>query len=132
MVNTRRKTRGFTLIELMVVISMILILLSFAIPAYKQSILKAKETVLKDDLFTLRRTIDEYTYDKKKAPQSLDELVSAGYFKQIPKDPMTNNADWEVVQEDTLQSIDQNEPGIDDVHSSSNLTSSEGTAYSTW
>jgi general secretion pathway protein G len=130
MVNPR-KQRGFTLIELMVVISMILIMLSFAIPAYRQSIVKAKETALKDDLFTLRRTIDEYTYDKKRAPQSLDELVQDGYLKQLPSDPTTNKSDWNPTME--VDAISEGvEIGIADIHSSNGQISTEGTAYSSW
>jgi len=128
----RKKIRGFTLMELMIVISLILILVSISIPAYNQSILRAKESVLKQDLFQLRSLISQYTLDKQKAPQSLDDLVSAGYLKLLPKDPMTGQADWTVEQEDTLMSPDQTEPGIDDVHSSSNQISSDGTAYSSW
>lgn len=127
----KRKQRGFTLIEMMVVISIILILLSFAIPAYRQSILKAKETVLRDDLFTLRRTIDEYTYDKKQAPATLDALVSDGYLKFIPKDPMTALPDWNPTME-TDTSFSGTEIGIDDIHSNSKQVSTEGTPYSDW
>jgi general secretion pathway protein G len=111
---------------------MIVILVSLAVPMYRQSILKARETVLKDDLFTLRRTIDEFTYDKKKAPQSLDDLVLQGYLKQVPKDPMTNQADWNPIMEADVQSSDDWAVGIADIHSSSEGTSSEGTAYNTW
>jgi general secretion pathway protein G len=131
----RRKTRdsrGFTLIELMIVISIILILVSISIPIYNQSILRAKESVLRQNLFTLRSVISQYTLDKQKAPQSLDDIVQAGYLKQIPKDPMTGEANWQVEQEDVLLAIDQQEPGISDVHSASNASSTEGTAYSTW
>jgi general secretion pathway protein G len=128
-----RKKRGFTLIELMMVISIILILVSIAAPIYKTAILHAHEAVLRDDLFTLRSLIQQYTLDKQKAPQSLDDLVSAGYIKQIPKDPFTGNADsWTTDQEDILLSVDQQQPGIVDVHSGSSQTSSEGTAYNTW
>jgi general secretion pathway protein G len=123
---------GFTLIELMVVISIIIILLSIAVPMYKQSVLHAKETVLRDDLFHLRNVIDEYTYDKKKAPQSLDDLVSGGYLRTLPNDPFTGKADWQTTQEDTMVALDQTEPGIDDVHSSSSQIGSDGTAYSQW
>jgi general secretion pathway protein G len=126
-----RKQRGFTLIELLIVISIILILVSLSIPTYKQSILRAKETVLKDDLFTLRRTIDEYTYDKKKAPAALDDLVTDGYLKQIPKDPMTGKADWNPIMEADA-SFEGTEIGIDDIHSSSDAMGSDGAAYSTW
>src|SRR5712691_8955327 len=94
------RDRGFTLIELMIVISLILILVSISIPAYNQSILRAKESVLKQDLFQLRSLISQYTLDKQKAPQSLEDLVSAGYLKQLPVDPITNKADWEAEQED--------------------------------
>jgi general secretion pathway protein G len=117
----------------MIVISLLLILISVAIPVYNQSILRAKESVLKQDLFTLRQVIDQYTLDKQRAPQSLEDLVSAGYLKQIPVDPFTaRNDTWAVVQEDLTQSPEQTEPGISDVHSGSNLVGSDGTAYSTW
>jgi general secretion pathway protein G len=131
MVN-RPKSRGFTLVELMIVISIILILLSFAVPAYQQSIRHAREAVLRDDLHQLRLLIDEYTYDKKKAPQSLDDLGSAGYLKTIPKDPITGQPDWQVDQCTDLFSIDQTETGICDVHSASNLVGTDGNAYSSW
>src|SRR6266581_5984255 len=128
-----KRDRGFTLIELMIVISLILILVSISIPVYNQSILRAKESVLKQDLFQLRSLISQYTLDKQKAPQALDDLITAGYLKQIPIDPMTNARDtWTVDQEDTLLSVDQQEPGISDVHSGSSAISSDGTAYSTW
>ena len=127
------QSRGFTLIELMIVISLLLILISVAIPVYNQSILRAKEAVLKQDLFTFRQVIDQYTLDKQRAPQSLQDLMSAGYLKQIPVDPFTaRNDTWAVVQEDITQSPEQTEPGISDVHSGSNLVGSDGTAYSTW
>jgi len=117
----------------MVVISIIVILLSLAIPNFTKSILHAKETALRDDLYTLRSLIDQYTLDKQKAPQSLDDIVQAGYLKQLPKDPFTNSRDtWVTVTDDTIQSPDQTEPGIVDVHSGSEQNSSEGTAYSTW
>jgi general secretion pathway protein G len=131
--RTNTRERGFTLIELMIVISMILILVSISIPAYNQSILRAKESVLRQDLFELRSLISQYTLDKQKAPQSLDDLVQAGYIKQIPMDPMTgSNSSWTVDQEDTVMSVDQQEPGISDVHSGATQTSSDGSAYSTW
>src|ERR1700687_1531815 len=113
-----RRNGGFTLIELMIVISMILILVSISIPPYNQSILRARESVLRQDLFELRSLISQYTLDKQKAPQSLDDLVQAGYIKQIPTDPMTgSNSSWTVDQEDTVLSVDQQDPGISDVHS---------------
>jgi general secretion pathway protein G len=127
-----RRLRGFTLLELMVVISIIAILLAVAIPMYNQSILRARERVLRSDLLTLNSLIDEYTLDKQKAPQSLDDLRAAGYLDQIPNDPMTGEPNWEIEQDDVLLSIDQQEAGITGVHSASNATASDGEAYSTW
>ncbi|PYX72047.1 MAG: general secretion pathway protein GspG [Acidobacteria bacterium] len=134
MVNARktRQGHGFTLIELMIVISMILILMSIAIPLYNQSILRAKESVLRQDLFTLRSVISQFTLDKQRAPQALEDLVQAGYLKQLPKDPSTGQPNWQVEQEDVLLAVDQQQPGISDVHSASNQIGSDGTAYSTW
>lgn len=127
-----RRLRGFTLLELMIVISMILILMSIALPIYNQSVLRSREAVLRQDLFELRSLISQYTLDKQKAPQSLDDLVTGGYIKTVPKDPTTNEANWEVVQEDILLAVDQQDPGISDVHSASNATGTDGTAYSSW
>jgi general secretion pathway protein G len=135
MARLRRKhSRGFTLIELMIVISVILILVSVALPAYNQSIWRARESVLKQNLFALRSVISQYTLDKQKAPQSLEDLVTAGYFKQLPNDPMTGRNDtWTAEQEsDTIMTVDQQEPGIFDVHSGSSAVGSDGTAYNTW
>ena len=133
MLVARRKPPGFTIIELMVVISIILILISIAVPVYNQSILRAKEAVLRQDLFAMRSAIDQYTMDKAKAPQSLQDLLHEGYLREIPKDPFTSSRDtWQVVQEDVLLSIDQNQPGITDVHSGSNRMGTDGTAYNTW
>jgi general secretion pathway protein G len=128
-----RKSRGFTLMELMIVLMIIMILMSIAIPNYQQSILHARESVLRNDLYVMRSAIDQYTLDKQRAPQSLDDLVQAGYLKVIPKDPITNSTDtWETVQEDTLMAVDQQQPGIVDVHSGSQAIGSDGTAYNTW
>jgi len=98
----------------------------------RDSVLGARETLLRDDLFTLRRVIDEYTYDKKKALQSLDDLVAEGYIKQIPRDPFTNQADWLTEAEGPSKNTDPNQPGIANVRSRSNLASCDGTTYSTW
>ena len=133
MAKSRNKHRGFTLIELMIVISIILILVAVAVPNYRASVVHARESVLRQNLFTLRSVISQYTLDKEKAPQSLDDIVQAGYIKQIPNDPMTSKPDWTVEQEDsTIMSVDQEDSGIDDVHSSSEAISSDGTAYNTW
>jgi general secretion pathway protein G len=108
------------------------ILISIAVPIYKTSLLKSREAVLRQDLFTLRSLISQYTLDKQKAPQSLDDLIQGGYLKVVPKDPMTNEPNWEVVQDDMLMSVDQQDPGINDVHSASSATATDGTAYSSW
>ncbi|MFZ0317925.1 MAG: prepilin-type N-terminal cleavage/methylation domain-containing protein [Candidatus Sulfotelmatobacter sp.] len=127
-----RRSSGFTLLEMMIVISIMVILMSIALPIYNQSVVRSREAVMRQDLFELRSLISQYTLDKQKAPQGLDDLVTAGYIKVVPKDPMTNEANWEVVQEDVLLAVDQQDPGISDVHSASSLTGSDGTAYSTW
>jgi general secretion pathway protein G len=123
---------GFTLLEMMIVIIIMGILLSIALPIYSRSVVRAREAVLRNDLFELNKLIAQYTLDKQKAPQSLDDLKQAGYIKEIPKDPMTGEANWEVEQEDVLMSVDQQDPGIVGVHSASSAISSEGTAYSSW
>jgi general secretion pathway protein G len=129
----RRLQRGFTLIELLIVISMILILVSTAIPMYQQSIRNAREAVLRQNLFTLRSVIDQYSEDKQKAPQSLQDLIDAGYLKILPMDPMTRSREtWQPVQEDVLVSVDQNQPGISDVHSGSDQIGSDGVPYAEW
>jgi len=130
-----RNSRGFTLLELMIVISMVLILVSIAVPNYTRAIKQARESVLRQNLFTLRDLISQYTLDKQKAPQSLDDLIQAGYLKQLPRDPMTNAQDWQVEQMDdqTILSPDeQDQGGIDDVHSNSSQVGSDGRPYNTW
>ncbi|MDR3764500.1 MAG: prepilin-type N-terminal cleavage/methylation domain-containing protein [Acidobacteriota bacterium] len=128
----RTRARGFTIIELMIVLSIISILAAIAVMHYEHSVWRAREAVLRNDLFLMRSSIDQYTLDKQKAPQSLDDLVSAGYLKAVPKDPITNEIDWATDQEDTLMAIDQTEPGIVDVHCASTITATDGTVYNTW
>lgn len=131
--NLRRREFGFTMVELMIVMAIIVILVSIAIPQYQKALIRSKESVLKNNLFTLRQVIDEYTYDKQKAPQSLQDLVSAGYLRDVPIDPMTeSNQTWRTVMEDALQSVDQTEPGIFDVKSGSDKTGLDGTPYGDW
>ena len=101
-----------------------------AIPIYQKSIIRAKESVLHNNLFTLRTVIDNYTYDKEKAPQSLQDLVSEGYLRKVPIDPMTGTNDWRLIMEDATQSVNQSEPGIFEVQSTSNKTGLDGRPYS--
>ena len=125
--------RGFTLIELMVVMAIISVLLAIALPIYQKSIIRAKETVLRNNLFTIRNMIDEYMIDKQKAPESLQDLVSDGYLRQIPQDPMTNSDQtWRIIMEDTPVGGSTSSPGIFDVKSGSDKTSLDGTQYSDW
>ncbi len=129
----RRSQRGFTLIEILIVMTIVSILVSIAVPLYQRAIVRAKESVLKNNLFTLRTVIDEYTYDKKQAPQSLEDLVNEGYLRQIPIDPITgSNQTWVVITEDALTAVDQNEPGIFDVRSGAEGVALDGTPYSEW
>ena len=128
-----RRRRGFTIIELMVVMTIISILVSLAVPFYQKSILRAKESVLRNNLFTMRTVIDEFTYDKQKAPQTLQDLVSEGYLRVVPRDPMTDSdSSWKIIMEDASGSVNQNESGIFDVRSGSSKMSLDGTAYSEW
>jgi general secretion pathway protein G len=125
--------RGFTMIELMIVMAIVVILISIAVPLYQKALLRAKESVLKNNLFTIRTVIDEYTYDKQKAPQTLQDLVTEGYLKEVPIDPIAgNNSAWRIIMEQAMQSVSQTEPGIFDVKSGSDAKSLEGTPYSEW
>jgi general secretion pathway protein G len=129
----QRSRRGFTLIELMVVMAIVSVLLAIAVPIYQKSIVRAKESVLRNNLFTLRTMIDEYTVDKQKAPETLQDLVSGGYLRQIPQDPITvSDQTWRTVMEETPVGGSASSPGIFDVHSGSDKTSLDGTPYSDW
>lgn len=120
------------MIELMVVLSIIIILMGVAVPMFNRSILRAREETLRADLAMLNRQIVQYTIDKQKAPQSLDDLKNAGYIEKIPDDPMTGGPNWEVEQEEVILTPEQQDPGITGVHSASSGTSTEGDSYSTW
>jgi general secretion pathway protein G len=131
--SRRQNEAGFTLMELMIVMMIIGVLTTLAIPSFVSAIRNAREAVLKEDLRVMRSAIDSYTMDKQKAPQSLEDLVQEGYLKVIPEDPMTKARDtWTTDTSDALHSLDQTDPGIDDVHSGSQETGSDGQPYSTW
>jgi general secretion pathway protein G len=126
------RVSGFTLIELMIVITIILILLGMAAGSYVKAVRSAREAVLKDDLQEMRKAIDNYTLDKQAAPQSLDDLVQQKYLHSVPIDPMTRQADWVPVFDNVVLTPDQNSSGMTDVHSSSEGTALDGTLYNTW
>ena len=131
--TTARGSRGFTMIEMIVVIAIILVLIGMAAGRYEKSIVRSREAVLKQDLATMRNAIQQYTLDKEAGPQSLDDLVSAGYLREVPTDPITRERDWHTNFDNVLLSTDQTAPGIDDVHSSSDAISPfENTVYSSW
>ncbi len=129
----RSGRRGFTLIELMIAMAVVSILLSVAVPMYSKALTRSKETILRQNLFTMRTVIDEFTYDKGKAPQQLEDLVQAGYLRKVPLDPMTSSdRSWKTIMEDATNAVNQTEPGIFDVKSGSEKTSLEGTPYAEW
>ena len=131
--SLKRALRGFTLIELMVVMAIISILLAIALPIYQKSIIRSKESVLRSNLFTLRTMIDEYTIDKQHAPQTLQDLVSEGYLRQVPQDPMTgSDQTWKIIMEGTAIGGVNSPPGIFDVKSGSDKTALDGSAYADW
>ena len=129
----KKNNSGFTLVELMIVMAIIGVLATLAIPSFVGALKQAREAVLKEDLHVLRTAIDSYTADKQKAPQALEDLIQDGYLKSIPEDPMTRSKDtWVTNTSDALNSVDQTDPGIDDIHSGSQDTGSDGQPYSAW
>jgi general secretion pathway protein G len=133
LIRSGKQRRGFTLIEILIVVSIIGILVSIAVPIYQKSILRTRESVLRNNLFTIRTVLDEFTYDKQKAPQTLQDLVTEGYLRDVPIDPMTGtNQSWKIDMEDSLRSVNQTEPGIFDIHSSSDKKGLDGTPYAEW
>ena len=128
-----KSSRGFTMMELMVVIAIILVLIGMAAGRYEKSVIRAREAVLKQDLQTMRNAIQQYTLDKAAGPLSLDDLVAAGYLREVPTDPMTRARDWHTDFDNILLSADQTSPGVTDVHSVSDAVSPfENTPYSSW
>ena len=127
------RAAGFTLLEMLIVIMVILILAGIAAGRYERSVQRAKEATLKQDLFTMRQAIQSYTLDKETGPSSLEDLVQSKYLSGVPIDPITRAKDWHVDFEDVLLSPTQTSPGLTDVHSSSTaLSPFENTPYNTW
>ena len=133
MTDTRKHDGGFTLLEMVFVMIIIGILAAMAVPAYSHHLKAAKEAVLKSDLHAMREAIDSYTVDKQKAPNALDDLVTAGYLKKMPVDPFTNRSDtWRGDRTDSYNSVDETATGINDVHSGAQAPALDGSLYSTW
>ena len=128
----RRAEAGFTLIELMIVLTIIATLISIAIPNYRFSLRRAKEVTLKQNLFTLRHVIDQYTLDKQTAPQSLEDVVGAGYLRAVPKDITGDTSTWQLNICEESFTPEQTSTGLCDVHSGSSEVSTEGTPYNSW
>ena len=127
-----RGVRGFTLIELMIVMLIISILIGMAAVIYDKTVKRARESVLRQDLQTMRQAIDNYTLDKQQAPQSLDDLVDGHYLREVPIDPVCQQKDWVTHTGDTVLSPDQTSTGVDDVHSGCEQNGGDGTSYTTW
>ncbi len=131
--DRHRRSRGFTLIELTIVISIIVILASLGLAGYSHSVTHAKEATLKEDLFRLRDAIDQYYADRGQYPQGLDTLVTDGYLRAVPKDPFTNSADtWQQIPSEPDPNNPTAQPGIYDVKSGSDGTATDGSKYADW
>lgn len=129
----RKQETGFTLVELLIVMAIVGVLMMVAVPRFESAIRMAREAALKEDLHVMREAIDSYTMDKQKAPQSLQDLIQDGYLREIPLDPFTRTRDtWVTDASDSMHSLDQTDPGVEDVHSSSQETGSDGQPYSSW
>ena len=130
-IGRMQQRRGFTLLELMIVISIIIILAAVTLPQYQRTIVATREAVLRDDLTKMRMLIDQFAADKGRLPQSLDDLVTEGYMREIPVDPFTSQKDWAVTSGEDPGSLD-GQSGMTDIHSASADVSTEGTPYSEW
>jgi general secretion pathway protein G len=129
----RKQDAGFTLVELLIVMAIIGVLMMVAVPRFESAIRMAREAALKEDLHVMREAIDSYTMDKQKAPQSLQDLIQDGYLREVPGDPFTRTRDtWVTDTGDAMHSLDQTDTGVDDVHSGSQETGSDGQPYSGW
>ena len=129
----RQLSRGFTMIELLVVLALIVILASMGMAQYRSSVVHAKESVLKDDLFKMRDAIDQYYADKNQWPSALDALVSEGYLRKLPEDPFTKSAStWQTVPAEPDPNNPSAEVGVYDVKSGSEATALDGTKYADW
>lgn len=128
----RKNARGWTLIELLIVISLISILATIGLASYRNSVTASKEAILKTDLFRMRDAIDQYYADKGEYPASLDALASEGYLRKIPEDPFTRAADWQTLPAEPNPSKPTAEPGVYDVKSSSQDTALDGSRYADW
>ncbi|MDR3701061.1 MAG: prepilin-type N-terminal cleavage/methylation domain-containing protein [Candidatus Sulfopaludibacter sp.] len=128
-----RRRRGFTFVELMVVMAIVVILITMAIPMYVQNLTRSREAVLKSNLFAIRIAINRYMFEQGKAPKTLDDLQTGGYLKGIPIDPITGDRNsWRTSPEESNAILDQDAPGIGNVHSGSPKTALDGTHYADW